>query len=558
MAILCCCSQLRNRKQHAEQEPADDRISEELELAHGQRPTQRWPTRPRPAKLPPPTSCRLGLSSQSTPARSSLTNPLPGTAVDASIQPAELVIEDSEDDNALEALRSRRNISTSTLDAVKARIRRHLSQDSIPRQGETEEQIAHRAQVKRLMRKRIQEELQSETGDVVSRSSTPQIPAQAPTTYAGNGPRDTIEFTMDEVLEQEHEELTRGKTLSMEDGRRRLSKTLSKPSALISSGKENRQPRRRSDSLCDGIGNKLMDSQAGDHRPRLRQGVSLPDIPTSPVLHPTCVPSLHEASSFTSWRLSLNVDNLTDLLTPDHDLSAVRATISLAGSCSTVDELEQRRISHMRSRPSPLIGNNAARAHTSQVSLSLGHRWRLPASHSLIRDESPVCLWLRTQDPQFRSSTTSRPQSDFGHEIGYDDAPNGSWTNASVQSCPTQAQQGKAPPNTDSTHPPSSKAQVDALPSTTCVPTLISESDSVEEIPQCVIELDSTTRDVVSGLSLARPLTPCSQRSTGTVQNSEIPRTATRGRDFDQKSHGGLRLPSFKCKRFCSHIDCIT
>lgn len=549
MAILCCCSQLRNKRPHTEQELADDRNAEESELPHGQRPRHRSPTRPRPAKLPPSTSCRLVFSSQSTAARSSLTNPLPGAAADASIQPAELVIEDSEDDNGLEALRSRKNRSTSTLDAVKARIRRHLSQDSISRQGETEEQIAHRAQVKRLMRKRIQEELQSETGDAVSRSSTPQNLAQATIAYAGNGPRDTIEFTMDEVQEQEHKGLMRGKVLSVEDGKRRLSKTMSKrSSAPTFGGKENRQFRSRSNSLGDGIRDNLVDFQAGDHVLHLRQGVSLPDIPASPILHPARVVSLHDASSLTSWRLSLNVDNLADLLTPDNNLSVFRPIASPAGSYSTVDELEQRRIRRLRSRSSPpVVESDAARVQTSQASFSLSYQQRLPASHSLIRDESPVGLWLRTQDPQFRSSTASRPQSDCGHEISCDDAPNGAWKNTSVQTCPIQALQEKGLPNTEPIYP-----------STTCVPTLVTDHDIAEDFPRCVVDFGSVSRGIAPGLSLARPLTPCSHGSTGTVQNFKEPHTATPGRNSAQKSNGALRLPSFKCKMVSSHVGCST
>lgn len=560
MAILCCCSQLRNKRQQTEQEPADGRNSEEPELPHGRRPTHRSPTRPRPAKLPPPTSCRLVVSSQSTAARSSLTNPLPGATADASIQPAELVIEDSEDDNGPEALRRGKNRSTGTLDAVKARIRHHLSQDSISRQGETEEQIAHRAQVKRLMRKRIQEELQSETGDVVSRSSTPQNLAQATIAYAGNGPRDTIEFTMDEVQEQEHKELMGGKVLSVEDGKHRLSKTMSKQSSAPAfGGKENRQFRSRSNSLGDGIRDNLGDSQAGDHGLLLCQGVSLPDIPASPVLHPGCVPSLHDASSLTSWRLSLIVHNLADVLTPDNNLSEFRPTASPAGSCSTVDELEQRCIRRFRSRSSPpVVENEAARVQTSRASLSLGYQWRLPASHSLIRDESPVGLWLRTRDPQFRPSTASRPQSDCGHEINCDDAPNDAWKNTSVQTFPTQAQQEKSLPNTEPIHTPTSKVQLDTLRSATFVSTLIAEHDSREDFPHCVVDFGSVSRGIVSGLSLARPLTPCSQGSTGTVQNSKIPHTATPGRNLAQKINDGLRLPSFKCNMVSSHVGCNT
>lgn len=179
MDILCCCGHLRPKKKPQ----------------HGGEPKLPTP--------PPPVPPSLLASPGSTFARSSLTNPLPGAAADASVQLGELIVEDSDDDNGDHddvTARGSKSRSTSTLQAVKSRIRRHLSQDSLSRQSETEEQIARRAEVKRLLRKRIEEELRSEADIVLSEPYSPPrfVPGQGNLAVNVNGPRDTIEFTVDE------------------------------------------------------------------------------------------------------------------------------------------------------------------------------------------------------------------------------------------------------------------------------------------------------------------------------------------------------------------------
>lgn len=415
MAILCCCSQLRPKnKAQTEDDPTRD--------------PQRLPIRPLPAKLPPPpVSHGLALSPQSTAARSSLTNPLPGAAAAASIQLGELVVEDSEDENGADELpNGSRNRSTSTLEAVKAKIRRHLSQDSLSRQIETEEQIARRAEVKRLMRKRIREELQSETDEVISSLSTPKPAGSACAPVVGNGPRDTIEFAVGETASDK--ELAKVKLRSAEDNERRLSRATSKRSSTRSFGKENRHLNSRAFSMHDWVETDLdLNLPQTENRGHLRRRSSLPEIPASPVLQPVRVPSFHDAASFASWRLSLSADKLADLLTPDKSLSLFRPIASPASSCSTIEDIVHQPIRRLRSKSSPLVvrgSYTADKAHTSQVSLNSGFRRRLPNSHSLVRDESPVGLWLRTQTHQFRLSTVSRPQSYLESEADFpDDAP---------------------------------------------------------------------------------------------------------------------------------------
>ncbi|KAG8160165.1 hypothetical protein KVR01_009701 [Diaporthe batatas] len=403
MAILCCCGHLRSRKQTRGEEDVD------------------LPVPPPPAKLPAAVLHPLAISPGSTLARSSLTNPLPGAATDALVHLGELVVEESDEDDVDEDLaHDSRNRSTSTLQAVKSCIRRHLSEDSLQRQGETEEQMAHRAEVKRLMRKRIQEELQSETDHAQSRPSTPQRHGPGPATLSGNGPRDTIEFSVDES--QKFKDLTPVGAADMteEDGvqQRPISKSSFRLPSKQTSVKENRRPTSIAASEPEWIDAESRASQIDCHL-GIRERNSLPDIPNSPVLLPIPGSALHDASSLASWRLSLTADKLADLFTPDKTLTLFRPLASTPGNRSTADLKDDVSLSRPRSKSSPLgvqDSNTRPRTHSRQISLDSTLCNRIPASKSLIRDESPVGLWLRTQSMGFRPCTTPPPQSEVRSE----------------------------------------------------------------------------------------------------------------------------------------------
>lgn len=414
MAIFCCCPQLRHRKKpEGEDGTCDYQHPDGL------------PTCPPPAKLPPPACNGANLSPQSTAARSSLSNLLPGAVVDDSVHVAELVIDDSEDDNGDGALfHTSRNRSTSTLKAVKARIRRHLSQDSVS-QSETEEQIARRAEVKRLMRIRIQKELQAESPRTRSGPRTPQCPAPssvASATMPGNGPRDTIEFAVDQVKETQ---LARAKAAhlskSLDDDDRRVSRALSNRLTAQSFGKENLQPHSRPISPCERIEiERDLKSTLADHQRNVRQRSSLWGVSDSPQLQPIRVASFHDAGSLGSLRLALSADKFAELLTPDKTQSLFRPVTSSTASCDTLNAKPQSRehFKRTRSSSSPLAALSAIAAkklNRSQVSLHSSCRRRgIPQSSSLVRDESPVGLWLRAQSHHFRLSTTSPVNGDIG------------------------------------------------------------------------------------------------------------------------------------------------
>lgn len=406
MAIFrCCCCHLRIKKKSPRSTLQDDN---QLDL----------PTRPSPVRLPPPDPLPASLSPQSTVDRSSLTNSLPGAAAASTIQLGELVVEDSDEDHGDDGMaHDSKNRSTSTFQAVKAAIRRHLSQDSLTRQSETEEQIARRAEVKRLMRQRIQEELRSDTDKVRSASSTTSRLGTGSIHLPGSGPRDTIEFTVDDTKrEKELADIEYPCVMeSAEHNQRRRPSCLSKkpakqsPEALSRPGSLQHRPREHH-SKVPGL------SGTPNH---LRRRSSVPEIPSSALLEPVRVPSFYDASSLASWRLSLSADKLAELFAPDKGLSPFRPIASSSDICSATDLKDWESIKHMRSKSSPLVVRDSeypSRAHSRQASLHSDYHTQVPASKSLIRGESPVGLWLQTQSQNFRLSTASQSADDSEDE----------------------------------------------------------------------------------------------------------------------------------------------
>ncbi|KUI58929.1 hypothetical protein VP1G_06204 [Cytospora mali] len=402
MDILCCCRHLRSKRKHQ----------------HEERPGLSTP--PPPTRLPPPVSPSLIASPGSTVARSSLTNPLPGAAADALVQLAELIVEDSDDDNGDlddDPAQDSRNRSTSTLQAVKSCIRRHLSHDSLSRQSETEEQVARRAEVKRLLRKRIQEELRTEAGIVSSEPPSPSRLVSGQTNFAASGPRDTIEFTVDgnkrvkELAKLKVRHLT-----TSEKSRHRLSNPIS-ASPAESVVEASYRPDSRAASLPEWVDESKI-SQAKNNN-GIQDRTCIPGIPSSPALLPVPSPTSYDASSLVSWRLSPSAEKLDDLFAPEKESSMSRPVTNFHASCSMADVRKTGPFKRQRSRSSPLTihdSDTANRYQSRQVSLDSVVRERIPASVSLVRDESPVGLWLRAQSMQFRPSTTSQPPSENGSE----------------------------------------------------------------------------------------------------------------------------------------------
>ncbi|KAK3344362.1 hypothetical protein B0T25DRAFT_585152 [Lasiosphaeria hispida] len=193
MAVFCCCTAPRSAKNRSS-----------TASSHAV-----FPMPPPPARLPGPLNLNpvIPVSAGTSPKSCSS----PRTSVPTAIVPlepvelGELVIEDSDSEEELES--GVHSKSTSTLQLVRTHIRRHLSQDSLSRRkarsavGSTQEEIERRAELKRLMHKRIQEELRTEEGQERPQSDVSSSHHQhgnSTDVLPGGGPRDNLEFSVAE------------------------------------------------------------------------------------------------------------------------------------------------------------------------------------------------------------------------------------------------------------------------------------------------------------------------------------------------------------------------
>lgn len=115
-----------------------------------------------------------------------------------------LVVEDSDSDEPQPPLTRR---ASAALGVVKSKIIRHLSAENNPKRqshisvGNSQEEIARRAELRRLRHRRIQDELQGESDDDASNRSQKTLRHLHSLTslhQACVGPRDIIEFTVPE------------------------------------------------------------------------------------------------------------------------------------------------------------------------------------------------------------------------------------------------------------------------------------------------------------------------------------------------------------------------
>lgn len=294
------------------------------------------------------------------------------SAVLVPVEPDELddlVVEDSDTDDDLES--GLRKKGAGPLGLVKSRIRRHLSQDSLGRRksrisvGTSQQEIERRAELKRLMHKRIQEELHDEEVLAALQSDTSssyRYPDSPSIDYSPvGGPRDTIEFSV-----------------------------MKRVSSHVSHISSNAQPVPSLDigpqtaEFPTSVSNTQSrpESQAQQSDPLIR-------IPSSPALLPRHKPS----SSLGSWRLSFSADQLHELIFSTEHEHIVRDPVAI----------RQRTPSPVRAS-SPLApplrrAHSLPRSHSSPAS-----------SRSQAIEQSPLRTWLRSQ------GLGSRPPSSANRE----------------------------------------------------------------------------------------------------------------------------------------------
>ncbi|KAK0651637.1 hypothetical protein B0T16DRAFT_443065 [Cercophora newfieldiana] len=394
MAVFCCCTTPRSSLKA--------RYAATKE--HAKLPTPPPPVRlPGPLTLNPVVPAFVSLSPNSPNSPASTLPSVPATIV--ALDPVELgqlVVEDSDSDDDLE-LRPQ-NKSTSTLQLVRTHIHRHLSQDSLSRRkarsaiGSSYEEIERRAELKRLMHKRIQEELRTEEGQEATEtdiSSSHHHHGPSIEVLPGGGPRDNLEFSVTDDSRLDTQcasptEIDASTSLLLQD------------TTGISHGTDNPEERRAS---CPEISPK----PAG--QALLRERSSLPTLlPLSPDFLPIRAPSTRSSSSsLGSLRLSYSAGQLDELLgypdrrsTSKDDISLRRAPLSPV-SAAPVSPMRRMPFSGhsrslSRSRSSP------ARHGTPAPGTPAPGNERRSRS---IMDQSPLSTWLRSQGLRSTSPSCS-------------------------------------------------------------------------------------------------------------------------------------------------------
>lgn len=369
MAVFCCCTSRPSKARASVQKDHQAVL----------------PSPPPPARLPGPLNLNpvIQVSAGTSPRSLSSLQPSMPAAI-APLEPVELgelVIEDSDSEDDLDPYTQ--NKSTSTLQLVKTKIRRHLSQDSLSRRkarsavGSSQEEVERRAELKRLMHKRIQEELRSEEGQESSQSETSSAHRHpiglGIDSLPGGGPRDNIEFSVSEDSRPD-------------------TPCASRPGSAI------------------GISQPEADVSRLSGPRRLREQGSLPQMPVSPELPPRRHPSTRATSSLGSWRLSYSAGQLDELLGyADEGIPP-----------GTAQTLWNSAVSAISSAPfsSPETLQLPSHAHSLSRSHSSPARQGAQESDSPSPGEqSPLSIWLRSQGLHSRSPSPTRT-SDQDFEQG--------------------------------------------------------------------------------------------------------------------------------------------
>ncbi|KAI5925489.1 hypothetical protein F4810DRAFT_658868 [Camillea tinctor] len=407
MSILCCRSPRRNLCREL------DHIIPEL------------PKEPPPAKLsgkPPLLSeTDIIISPMAASRAASLLNtPTHQDTVD----PTTLDVDDSDDDAPM---RHTGKSSIGTLESIKTRLIRRISHKSDAKRysqqslGNSDEEIARRAELKRLMRKRIQDELKSEEQDGHIRSSCPDEPVYdncPEPELPGGGPRDTLEFAVSQVETNDAGDVDNISIHAI---------PLAFP-ADKGPGKHLHLPRSCPGSAYISRENSVLDGQLS-----MTETDSLPQLPSSPHLAPVYFPATRESDSIHSWSLSYNASHLVSYFGPWEEH---RHSLSSRGDKEHHQEEERSETSNSNLHQAQETSEKSLARETPEERIPIPGQIRelLPTqtSHDRVTDKSdngsrkgiasslhdtsddrcsPLDIWLRSQDLQSNSFISSRPNS---------------------------------------------------------------------------------------------------------------------------------------------------
>ncbi|RYP70903.1 hypothetical protein DL771_005153 [Monosporascus sp. 5C6A] len=339
----------------------------------------------------------------------------------AIVDPATFDVEDSDEENDI--IRNTGSSSTSTLEVIKTKLIRRLSKASNSGRhsqrsvvGDSGEELARRAELKRLMHKRIQEELKSEEevvtpGDLVQSRTHESGPQSG---LPGVGPRDAIEFSVDEMNEigdNVFKYASRGGTA--------LALPVDETQALALG--------RRSgclESTC-----RFGDTTGTENLTAANERVSISQMPPSPELCPVNPPSPRGSGSEYSCCLSYSHSHLVSVLGIHED--STHQPWECSDTDDGVPEGGPKDANGSGAQGQPANPKENVAGQDSSDSAEQPHRSPLPGgvnpaneqgiksddkekhdSDTALYQDSPLDLWLRSQELQSSlSSSTQRSRS---------------------------------------------------------------------------------------------------------------------------------------------------
>ncbi|KAI1635488.1 hypothetical protein F4809DRAFT_664190 [Biscogniauxia mediterranea] len=340
------------------------------------------------------------------------------------VDPTILDVEDSDDDMLV---RNTGKPNIGALESIKTKLIRRLSHKSEAKRfsqqslGNSDEEIARRAELKRLMRKRIQDELKSEEQDGRARSRCPDEPVYdncLEPNLPGGGPRDTLEFAVSRVEKSDTGDVD---NLSAD------TIPLAFP-ADKSPGKHLHRPRS-----CPGPAYISRDNSGLDGQLSMREAGSLPQLPSSPHLAPVHLSTTQETDSIRSWSLSYSASHLASYFGPAEE---DKRSLSSPGYEEYRQDKGHGQTSDSEIHQSQETGEKSSAKKTSEDSLTNPYKnhesLSTQASQIQGRDEndsgireesdkslhdssddrySPLDIWLCSQGLESNSAMSSRQTS---------------------------------------------------------------------------------------------------------------------------------------------------
>ncbi|RYP67954.1 hypothetical protein DL769_005632 [Monosporascus sp. CRB-8-3] len=381
------------------------------------------PTEPPRAKLS--RSPYPQLNTEAMPSLSLLSTkpppPVNSSMHEAIVDPVIFDVEDSDEEDDI--IRNRGSSSTSALEVVKTKLIRRLSKASNSGRhsqrsvvGNSGEELARRAELKRLMHRRIQEELKSEE-EVVTPGDLVQLrnhESSSKSGLPGVGPRDTIEFSVDEMNEIRNN----GFKCASQDGI-----TLDLPvdeTQALALGRR---------SICLESTCRSGDTTGTGNHAAPNERVSISQVPPSPELCPVNLPSPRGSGSEYSWCLSYSHSYLASILGIHEDSTHQPLECNIDDSVPEEEGPKDGNDSRTREKPANPKENVAAQdssdsaeqPHHSPQREGVGPASKQGVksddreqqdSYTALYQDSPLDLWLRSQELwSSLSSSTQRSRS---------------------------------------------------------------------------------------------------------------------------------------------------